>query len=177
MYKRLIVFSLKTRYMKRLFVLLVPVILLTACGHTYYVVRHAEKASQGAGMSSDVPLSAAGAQRAEALKDILRKKKIAEVYSTNTIRTTTTAKPTADYFKVPIQTYGPRPDSSFISKLRALKKNTLVVGHSNTVDEIVNGLTGTRSIPGDLAESEYNNLYVIKVKGKKVSYENRKYGM
>ena len=64
----------------------------------------------------------------------------------------------------------------FIAKLKALKKNTLIVGHSNTVDEVVNGLTGTNSVPGDLQDSEYNNLFVIKVKGKKVSFERKKYG-
>ena len=78
--------------MKRLFLVALPALLLTACGHTYYVVRHAEKATQEANMSSDVPLSEAGQQRAVALKEALDNKKIAYVFSTNTIRTTTTAK-------------------------------------------------------------------------------------
>ena len=162
--------------MKRLFLLALPAILLTACGHTYYVVRHAEKATQEANMSSDVPLSEAGQKRATALKEELGNKKIAYVFSTNTIRTTTTAKPLADRFGLQIQTYGPRPDSAFIEKLKTLKKNTLIVGHSNTVDDVVNGLTGTNSVAGDLPDSEYNNLFVIRVKGKKVTYERRKYG-
>ena len=163
----------KIAFMKKLLLLLLPVIFLTACGHTYYVVRHAEKAN----MSSDVPLSEAGSQRAIDLKNELSSKKIAQVFSTNTIRTTTTARPTADHFNVSIQTYGPRPDSAFISKLKLLKKNTLVVGHSNTVDEIVNGLTGTKTIAGDLPETEYSNLFVIKMKGKKVRFERRVYGV
>jgi len=162
--------------MKKLFFLAIPVLFLTACGHTYYVVRHAEKATQEANMSSDVPLSDTGKQRAEALKAALQNKKIGYVYSTNTIRTTSTAKPTADYFKLPIQTYGPRPDSTFVAQLKNLKKNTLVVGHSNTVDEIVNGLTGAKSVAGDLPDSEYNNLFVIKVRGKKVTFQRQEYG-
>jgi len=128
-------------------------------------------------MTSDVPLSVAGQQRAVALKEVLKNKKISYVFSTNTIRTTTTAKPTADRFGLTIQTYGPRPDSAFIAKLKALKKNTLIVGHSNTVDEIVNGLTGTRAVPGDLQDSEYNNLFVVRVLRKKVSFERKKYGL
>ena len=44
------------------------------------------------------------------------------------------------------------------------------------VDDVVNGLTGTNSVAGDLPDSEYNNLFVIRVKGKKVTYERRKYG-
>ncbi len=162
--------------MKRFFLLALPVLLLTACSHTYYVVRHAEKATQEPNMTSDVPLSEAGQQRAVALKEVLSSKKIAYAFSTNTIRTTTTAKPTAGHFGLSIQTYGPRPDSAFIAKLKTLKKNTLIVGHSNTVDEVVNGLTGVKSVPGDLQDSEYNNLFVIKVKGNKVSFERKKYG-
>jgi len=61
--------------------------------------------------------------------------------------------------------------------LKALKKNTLIVGHSNTVDDIVNGLTGSRAVPGDLQDSEYNNLFVIRVLRKKVSFERKKYGL
>ena len=162
--------------MRKLIVLALPVLLLTACGHTYYVVRHAEKAVQEPNMSSDVPLSDAGKQRAEDLKQWLENKKIAYVYSTPTIRTTTTAKPTADYFKVPVQNYGPRPDSAFIVKLKGLKKNTLIVGHSNTVDDIVNGLTGAKSVPNDLAETDYNYLFMVKIKGKKASFKRYNYG-
>lgn len=154
----------------------VPLLLLTACGHTYYVVRHAEKATQGQNMSSDVPLSQAGIQRAEALKVLMVRKKIGLIFSTNTIRTMATAKPTADYFNITIQPYGPRPDPLFIDSLRKLKVNTLIVGHSNTVDDLVNGLTGMNSVPGDLQDNEYNNLFVITIKKRKVKLEKRKYG-
>jgi hypothetical protein len=44
------------------------IVVLSSCTHTYYIVRHAEKASQEANMSSDVPLTDQGKQRAEALK-------------------------------------------------------------------------------------------------------------
>lgn len=162
--------------MKDFLFLLVPALLLTACSHTYYVVRHVEKLAQGQNMSSDVPLSEAGKQRAEALKVLLIGKGIGHIYSTNTIRTMSSAKPTADYFHLTIQHYGPRPDPLFIDSLRKLKKNALIVGHSNTVDDIVNGLTGTTNVPGDLQDSEYDNLFVIKVKGKKVTFERKKYG-
>ncbi len=155
----------------------VTALLLTACSHTYYVVRHAEKAAQGQNMSSDVPLSEAGLQRAEVLKAFLTGKKIAHIYSTNTIRAMSTAKPTADYFRITIRQYGPRPDPLFIDSLRKLKKNTLIVGHSNTVDDIVNGITGTTNVPGDLQDGEYDNLFVIYVKKRKVKFEKRKYGM
>ncbi|MFM9907929.1 MAG: histidine phosphatase family protein [Chitinophagaceae bacterium] len=162
--------------MNRLLLLLMPALVLTACGHTYYVVRHAEKAIQAQNMSSDVELTTLGSQRAIALKGLLQRKKISAIYSTNTIRTMSTAKPTADYFHVTIQQYGPKPDSSFIASLKLLKKNVLIVGHSNTVDDIVNGLTGTTTVAADLQDNEYDNLFVIKINGSKIKFQKKKYG-
>jgi|SRR5687767_10069437 len=166
--------------MKLTVTILIASILLTACSHTYYVVRHAEKANPSPGntMSSpnNPPLSDAGQQRAVTLRETLKDSKIKYIFSTNTIRTTTTAEPLAKAQGLTTQTYGPMPDSAFIQKLKGIKKNVLIVGHSNTVDDIVNGLTGTRTVPGDLQDSEYSNLYLIIYKGKKVRFEHRSYG-
>ncbi|MEI9810434.1 MAG: histidine phosphatase family protein [Bacteroidota bacterium] len=104
------------------------------------------------------------------------KKKIAYVYSTNTIRTKSTAQPTADYFSLSIETYNPRPDSAFISLLKTKKKNTLVVGHSNTIDDIVNKLCGETKVAGDLPETEFDNLFIVKKKGNKMIFRQKKYG-
>ena len=152
-------------------ILIILSLCLCSCGNTYYIVRHAEKAAPGANMSTDVPLTPAGEQRAIEVKEILKNKHIGLVYSTNTIRTKSTAKPTADYFGLTIEIYAPRPDSSFIDLLKSKKKNTLVVGHSNTVDDIVNMLSGEKKIPGDLADAEYNKLFILKRKGKKFRFE------
>lgn len=169
--------------MKPILTVLALLLLLTSCGHTYYVVRHAEKAvpSPGTTMSTpnDPPLSEAGEQRAQALKEVLKGKKIEYIFSTNTVRTKTTAEPLRSYRSLNVQTYGPMPDSAFISQLKALKYNTLVVGHSNTVDNIVNGLTNAATIPSDLQDSEYDNLFVIKYKrffGTRIKYERLKFG-
>lgn len=145
-------------------------LLITGCSHTYYIVRHAEKENQTAGMSGDVPLSQKGKERAMALKEILKYKKIAFIYSTNTQRTLSTAKPTADYFNLDIRLYGPVPDSNFINSLKKIKQNVLVVGHSNTVDDIVNSITNRVSLPGNLADSSYSNLFVIRIKGKRAFF-------
>jgi phosphohistidine phosphatase SixA len=153
----------------KLLLLLVSVLCLS-CSHTYYVVRHAEKAAPGPNMTSDVPLSEEGQKRAEQVRNILRKKKIAEVYATNTIRAKATAQPTADLFGKTITIYGPTPDQAFIQQLKGKKENILVVGHSNTVDDIANGLAGKKVIEKDLTDSEYNHLYIIKVRKKKVDF-------
>ncbi|WP_315816345.1 histidine phosphatase family protein [Paraflavitalea speifideaquila] len=148
--------------MKPILIVFALALLVTSCGHTYYVVRHAEKAVPSAGTTmstpNDPPLSDAGEQRAQALREVLKDKKIEYIFSTNTVRTKSTAEPLRSLRSLSIQTYGPVPDSAFIRQLKGLKYNTLIVGHSNTVDNIVNGLTNGSTIPADLQDSEYDNL-------------------
>jgi broad specificity phosphatase PhoE len=150
---------------------------LTSCTRTYYIVRHAEKAAPDASMSSDVPLSEAGRERSLALQRQLQDEKISAIYSTNYIRTKNTAEPLSAAIGVPIGIYGPMPDSAFLRKLRDASGNVLIVGHSNTVDDVVNLLTGEKTYT-DLPDSVYNHLYVVKMnrKGKVVKTQQKTYG-
>jgi len=160
--------------MKILLALLVSLVGVSCNYHSYYIVRHAEKEPAGPNMmSGDVPLTAEGKERAQKVGALMQGKKLAAVYSTNTIRTKSTAQPSADYFHLPVKTYGPKPDSAFIAELKKYKANVLVVGHSNTVDDIVNGLMGENKLK-DLDESEYNRLFIVRMRGKKVFFEERK---
>ncbi len=152
-------------------------VLLTSCNrNTFYIVRHAEKATAAANMSSDVPLTEAGQQRAIALKNVLAKEKIESIFSTQTIRTTSTAKPLAELKGITIQMYSPRDTvDRFISRLKSIKKGSvLIVGHSNTVDDLVNKMMG-QNLLTDLPETEYDNLFIVKRKGKKYLFERKKY--
>jgi phosphohistidine phosphatase SixA len=149
----------------------------------YFVVRHAEKAtpSDGTVMSTpnDPPLSAAGKVRAIELREELKGRNVQFIYSTNTIRTISTAQPLNDLrAATKIELYNTRDSLDFlIAKLKAVKKgNSLIVGHSNTVDDIVNKLCGEKKVPGDLPDSEYDNLYIVTKKGKKMKFENKTYG-
>jgi len=154
-------------------------LLLTSCSQTFYIVRHAEKESansSGAMMSNDPGLSDEGKHRAEALKETLKGKKIRHIFSTNTIRTRSTAEPLRALLNLTTETYQPIPDQIFIDRLLSLKKNVLLVGHSNTVDDVVNKLCGAIKIPADLPDTAYDNLFVIRKKGKRLVFENRKYG-
>ncbi|HUR11587.1 MAG TPA: phosphoglycerate mutase family protein, partial [Flavitalea sp.] len=150
--------------MKKTCLYLLVLIIITSCSRTYYIVRHAEKAAPDASIGSDVPLSDAGRVRAIALRDALKSKKIRSIYSTNTIRTRTTVEPLSVELGIPIQTYGPIPDSAFLRKLQQSRGNSLIVGHSNTVDDIVNMLSGEKKI-SDLNDNAYNNLFVVKLNG------------
>lgn len=161
-------------------IFLIAVLFSLSCKTTvYYIVRHAEKETPSTmankTMTSDVPLSEAGKKRAEALKDLLQKENIKHIYSTNFIRTKSTAQPLADAIHVPIETYDPK-DSNLIPKLKSLGGNILIVGHSNTVDDLVNELTGKKQINGDLQDSAYGDLFVVKKQGNKTSFEKRHFG-
>lgn len=156
--------------MIKLLFLLIAVSFLSACSHTYYIVRHAEKETPSANMSNDVPLSDKGKARAEALKELMKDKSIKAIYSTKTQRTQNTAKPTAEYFNIDILPYGPSPDSAFIASMKALRKNVLIVGHSNTVDDIVNGIGRNKYVPSDLPDSAYSNLFILKVRNGRVRF-------
>lgn len=162
--------------MKRLTFLLVASIFLQACSSTsYFIVRHAEKETQNANMSSDVPLSAEGKERAKALEAKLHNQKLQHIYSTNTLRTKSTAQPLSDLTGVSIQTYDHR-DTTFVSKIKALPKgNVLIVGHSNTVDDLVNQFYPQAQLK-DLPDSQYGDLFIIKRKGQRYSLKVDHFG-
>jgi phosphohistidine phosphatase SixA len=160
----------------RKIIIVFTVFLFVSCGTTnYYIVRHAEKETQGPNMSSDVALSGDGKERAEALKTILRKKKIQNIFSTNTIRTKSTVKPISDATGINIDTYDAR-DTGFATRLKTITTgNILIAGHSNTVDDIVNKLTG-QNLLQDLPDSQYGDLFIVKKKGSKYSFSKFHFG-
>lgn len=162
--------------MLKIFLFLSTVFSLSCKSTTYYIVRHAEKDTSSTNMmTSDVPLSEMGKQRAKALKNSLQGKAIKYIFSTNYIRTKSTAQPLADAIKVPVEIYDPK-DSGFINKLKSLSGNALIVGHSNTVDDLVNELAGKKEIKGDLQDSEYGDLFIVKKNGSKLTFEKKHFG-
>jgi len=152
---------------------------LTASSQTYYIVRHAEKAAVNGNtnmMANDPPLTDAGKARAEALKELLKNEDIGHIFSTNTLRTRSTAEPLSKHSGISIETYGPRPDAAFIQQLKGLKKNVVIVGHSNTIDDIVNMLCGEQKVHADIEDPVYDNLFVVTIKDGKAVFEGKKYG-
>ena len=155
--------------------ILMPLLLLCSCSTTkYYIVRHAEKET-AAVMTSDVPLSENGKQRAIALKDALLYQKIRHIFSTNFKRTVGTAQPLSNAIGISIQHYD-AADSGFISLLKQVHGNTLVVGHSNTVDDLVNGLIGKKLLQ-DLADTAYGDLFIVTKHGKRYHFSKQRFGL
>lgn len=170
--------TLSMKYM----MFLMTVAMVGCSANKYYIIRHAEKVvltkDSANMMANNPPLSEPGKVRAFVVRDELKDDKIANIFSTNTIRTISTVQPLSDLTGVPVQLYSPVKDSAdaFIARLRSLKGNTVVVGHSNTVDDIINKLTGRTDLQGDLADSEYDNLFIVTKKGNKWLFERKKYG-
>lgn len=158
-----------------LLLLLLP---LLGSSQTIYVVRHAEKEAVAADadrmLRADPPLSAAGMARAQSLLEKIGADSISEVWSTPYQRTRATVQAVAEKWNRVVQSYSPRADSTaaLIHRLAQLETGTvLIAGHSNTVDDLVNGFTGEKTIPGDLDESRYGDLFILRKKDGKFVLE------
>jgi len=120
-----------------------------------YLVRHAEKESAG----KDPVLTSRGQERARNIAAILGKAGISAVYSTPTARTQQTAAPLAQRAGVTVELYDPRAPQALVDKVKAASGAVLVVGHSNTLPELVRLFGGA---PGtDIGEDEYARLYQL----------------
>jgi broad specificity phosphatase PhoE len=120
-----------------------------------YLVRHGEKAADG----KDPELTAQGQGRAQNIATILQKAGITSIFSSPTVRTTQTAQPLATRSGVAVQTYDPRAPKALVEKVKSLNGAVLVVGHSNTLPELVRLFGGA---PGaDIADNEYDRLYQL----------------
>lgn len=124
---------------------------------TIYIVRHAEKILVG----DDPELSVAGTARSKKLAQILEEKDIQHIYSTNTIRTKATVQPLADKLGISIETYDVKMHDDLVKDLRIRKGDAVVVGHSNTIQHVVNYFVGTDEKYQELEDVEYNFIFVI----------------
>lgn len=140
------------------FLLIVAATMLSACTTKYYIVRHAERLNS----SADSPLSQAGETRADILRDSLSGKGISYAFASTYLRTQQTAQPLATALNLELTLYRPDTTAGLIARLNKIRgKSVLVVGHSNTVPELVYGLSQIAVPP--IPETDYDNLYIVKV--------------
>ena len=128
-----------------------------------YIVRHAEKSTEPA---YNPPLTAEGKKRAETLKEILKDKNIKAIFSTPTVRTMETAVPLSNLINVPIQFYNNDTMAVFLQKIIDLKKNVLIVAHSNTILPMLDRLQLSHNITS-IPDNVHNNIFIIKTKDNK----------
>jgi phosphohistidine phosphatase SixA len=150
------------------FGVIMAVVLLTtvsaAAQQAVFVVRHAERADGGAaGMastgSSDPELSEAGKARAQSLAAALKDAGIKAIYVTEFKRTQQTAAPLASALGIQATIVPAKDMAVLVEKLKAGPGNALVVGHSNTVPDVIKGLGVAE--PVKLSEADYDYLFVV----------------
>lgn len=130
-------------------------------GTTFVVVRHAEKATDD---PEDPQLSEIGLRRAQRLAEVLADAPVVAVYATEFKRTRQTAQPTADRRHIPVNAYfsrGPAAESAARWRRDHDHGTVLIVGHSNTVPDLVTALSGQPAAP--MPDTEYDRLTRIHV--------------
>ena len=139
-------------------ILSIPLLLATyaSAAPVVFIVRHAEKASTG---GKDPDLSVEGQKRADGLAHILKDSQIASVFVTEFKRTQETAAPTARAAQVTPTVVPANDIRALVEKLRASNGNALVVGHSNTIPDVLKalGITTPVSIP----EDDYTEIFAV----------------
>jgi broad specificity phosphatase PhoE len=143
--------------------LLVLLAVPAAAQQLIFVVRHAERADAAAGaspmMASDPDLSEAGRARAESLAAALKDAKISAIFVTPYKRTQQTAAPLGKALGIAPVPIDPKDAAGLTDKAKAANGNVLIVGHSNTVPDILTRL-GITDAP-KLGDGDYDNLFVV----------------
>lgn len=143
---------------------------------TVWIVRHGEKDLKNPS-DRDPSLSPDGQDRARELATLLQPKRVLAVYSTPFKRTRQTAEPTAYGHGVTIQTYDPADPAALASSVLRQHKGggVLIVGHSNTVLELVEAFGIKRPMPS-LTDDDYNYLFTLTIEGNSIQLLTSQYG-
>jgi 2,3-bisphosphoglycerate-dependent phosphoglycerate mutase len=126
---------------------------------TFIILRHAEKEPTG----KDPNLSSDGALRAEALRYMFSSVDVSAIYSTPYNRTRQTVTPLATDKGISITEYSAStPSEELINDILASHrgKTVIIVGHSNTVPEILKVLS-KNAFTTAISESQYDNLFIV----------------
>ena len=133
---------------------------------TVIVVRHAEKEL---GTIDDPPLTQAGEQRAQLLArmfgDPETPGRITAIFASDALRSQLTAAPLAARLRITVTTMEDAKDAAGLArKIRGSYRGqkVLVVGHSNTVPEIVHAVSRAIRVP-PLADDDYSTMYIVTV--------------
>lgn len=125
------------------------------------IVRHADKAANG---GNDPDLSPAGKSRADALARILKDSGIVSIYTSEFKRTQETAAPIAKLLGITPTVVPAKDTTALVAKLRELNGNALVVGHGDTIPNLVKalGIDAAITIP----DNDYTELFLVTLGGR-----------
>lgn len=128
-----------------------------------YLVRHAEKSAD----DSEDPgnpdlLDSAGLNRANDLKRYLEDAGIVAVYSTPYERTIQTGAPLRTHLGLDTLSYEPEDSDKLYKRIYANHrgKSVLVVGHSNTLSEVIRGFDGNPPL-NLIPDDEFDHMYIL----------------
>jgi len=128
-----------------------------------FLVRHAERADTSSGTpppaGADPDLSDAGRARAESLAAALKDTGITTIFATEYKRTQQTAAPLAKLLGIRVTTVSSKESAALADRIKAASDPVLIVGHSNTLPEILK-LLGIDT-PVKIDDAEYDNLFVM----------------
>ena len=141
-------------------ILSIPLLLVTYANAApvVFIVRHAERANT---VGKDPDLSVQGRKRADALAHILKDSQITSVFVTEFKRTQETAAPTARAEHVSPTVIPSNDIGALVEKLRALNGNALVVGHGNTIPDLLKALG--IATPVSIPEDDYTEIFAVSV--------------
>jgi broad specificity phosphatase PhoE len=109
-------------------------------------------------------LSAVGVARAERLAALLAAAPLAAVYASDTRRAQQTAAPLAARHRLPVTVRSAKDVRGLIDDIgaRHVGRTVVVVGHSNTVPEIVSALTrGKQTV--SIADDQFDRIFIVTV--------------
>jgi broad specificity phosphatase PhoE len=133
-----------------------------AATHPVFIIRHMQKTE-----GTDPPLSTEGTANAERLAAILKGKGIVAIFATPTRRAMETAAPLANLLGLTVVPYDPANPALLAKRVAAAGGPVLIVGHSNTVPNLVALFGGTK--PAPLSEQDYGTLYDVEPGGSVVT--------
>ncbi len=123
-----------------------------------YFVRHAEKITE----VEDPDLSILGLERVKQLNRLMLDVPFDGVISSEFLRTRRTAEPIAAQHDLDVEVIPASKPEQLISRVKGTGSFLLVVGHSNTIPDLIQRL----GCPCDeISETEYDHVFVVVLSG------------
>ncbi len=136
-----------------------------ASDQVIFLVRHAERATTSANqptgkmMADDPPLSTVGQERAGRLAALLATAEVKHIFTTEFLRTRQTAAPLSERSNVKVVMSAAKDPDPLVQQVRKIAGNVLIVGHSNTIPELLKRLGVKQTVT--IGDNEYDNLFVL----------------
>ena len=153
---------MKPYLLSRIFILLA---FFTACSESQptvvYLVRHAEKDLNDT--TENPPLTTAGLERAERLKEAINVEQIDGIYSTHFERNIATVNPLAQKHGLEINTYDWYNWHSMVDGIKNAEGKTYVIcGHGDNLLPMIEYMAG-RSPIDSLGKYEYDKIFRVEI--------------